>query len=151
MAAVANALFDSDDSDGDWEGFPAQDIPENAGIDGRDINFSDIEVSSVNSSDLSDFSEGENDNGHMEDLEAAGIDGQQGDVPGGAPAVVNAPVANCWSQTLTNVAKNPFIGPNPGPRQTLPETATEIDFFSLFFSPDLIEVWNDSDYNLYYL
>ncbi len=55
MAARGDALFDSDDSEADWEGFAADEVGRGTELDDRRVNLSDIEVSSVGSSDLSDF------------------------------------------------------------------------------------------------
>ena len=44
-----------------------------------------------------------------------------------------------WSNVLSDLQCNVFIGDVPGPKTTVPETATELDFLNLIFSDTLYE------------
>ncbi len=135
MAAAAGLNFDSDDSGADWEGFEEDDLPLAAYLDRNDVpvsrDLSDIEVSSVNSTDLSDL-------GAVSDAGSAD-EGEPDNIGDGPNHAANG--GGRWTVDLTALAKAAFSGPNPGPTEVLDATALELDFFFKFFPQDLIEVY----------
>ncbi len=109
MGAAAVLGFGSDDLGMDWEGFAPDDIQQAVNLEGNDVRLSDIEVSSVNSSDLSD----------LEAFYDAGS------------TVLREPLGLLQTTLLiwgVALAKAAFRGPNPGHTEVLDDTATEFDF-----------------------
>ena len=130
MAAAAVLGCGSDDSGADWEGFVADDLLQAANLDGNDARLSDIEVSSVNNSNLSD-------------LEAFSDASANGAIPDNLGVGPNhaANGSGRWTVQLTALAKTAFRGPNPGATEVLDDTATELDCIFKFFPQDMIEVY----------
>lgn len=112
MAASFSTVFDDSDSDEEFYGFPTLPSRNN-----ESVNFSDIEVSSVSSVDLSD-----SDSGSDEDT------------------CVLTGIGSTWSRTLSSVTKPEFTGPTPGAVDVLPADSSEAEFFGLFFPDDLVQV-----------
>lgn len=111
MAALRE-LFDSD-SDEDFLGF-RPDLERNSII--RRDNFSDIEVSSVSSVDLTSDESSD---------ESSPIP----PIPSGT-----------WNPRLQQTSRVPFTGTTPGAVETQDSDFKELDFVKLFFSNEMIEV-----------
>ena len=112
-----HSVLESDSDNEDFLGFNSTASPSNFAHHADD-NFSNVDVSSVDSDDLTS-SEDDSDS-----------DVGEG---GGGPAV--------WSEKLhASNNNNTFVGPRPGATAILSGESNELDFFKLFFRNELIEV-----------
>ena len=130
MVAAEGIDWDSDVSGGEWDGFTADDIEVSRNLERENPNLSDIEVSEVNSTDLSDF-----------EANSSGDDADQPDqAVDGRGLLQAAGGGGRWSNRLYDIQKQAFTGRNPGAIRVLAADAVELDFFSEFFGQDLLEV-----------
>lgn len=116
-AVMADSCFDSDSSDDFWN-FAAGDARPGTSTAGN-VDLSDIEVSSVHTSDLSDFSTGEFSDDNDDSYDSAAMeDVQDGDG---------------WTSRLRDVTLNPFAS-SVGPQHDLEPSSSPLDFFFLLFN-----------------
>ncbi|ELU16358.1 hypothetical protein CAPTEDRAFT_213572 [Capitella teleta] len=114
---MADSCFDSDSSDDFWN-FAAGDARPGTSTAGN-VDLSDIEVSSVHTSDLSDFSTGEFSDDNDDSYDSAAMeDVQDGDG---------------WTSRLRDVTLNPFAS-SVGPQHDLEPSSSPLDFFFLLFN-----------------
>ena len=139
----ALAVFEENSSDNsDFEGFLAEDLADNIpNVPDSDPDLSDIEVSSVESGDISDVGETEDENDNV-DL---------GEVQDGN--AIDIGQNSTWTTNFSDIVVDTFeqvSGPNlPAGFDTA--TARPLDFFELLFKPEMFEeiVTHTNNYALF--
>ncbi len=113
-------VYDSDDSNDDWEVLQPASVDKNPGVDDDGwLDLSDIDISATDSDCSVDEDEKEK---CQAQSSSKGTDVLQ------------------WSQNIHSVTKKAFCGPTPGPSQVMHANRREIDFFCCFFPPSLFAV-----------
>ena len=139
----ALAVFEENSSDNsDFEGFLAEDLADNiSNVPDSDPDLSDIKVSSVESGDISDMGEIEDENDNV-DL---------GEVQDGNE--INIGQNSTWTTNFSDIVVDTFEQVNGSnlPPGFDTATATPLDFFELLFKPEMFEeiVTHTNNYALF--
>ena len=140
--AARSILAGDSDSNDEFLGFDHVDNPSNVPRTANSTpdTFSDIDVSSVGTSDLSDFD-----------------DDSESDTDSSTPSMIASGPSSWMFRDLRSHRIPDFTGTTPGAADVLPRDAKEIDFFNLFVSDSMITVCiiNDSsnpfDFDIHFL
>ena len=147
---IVSAIFEENSSDNsDFEGFLEEDLVDNISVvPFSDPGLSDIEVSSIESGDISDIGDIDdvNDNDDLGEVQDGNANDQDDNT-------VNTAQNLTWTTYFGDVVVDAFekvTGPNlpPGFDTT---TATPLDYFGLLFKPEMFEeiVTHTNNYALF--